>query len=103
MRTPRWNRDFATRLLADHVSSGLTLKAFAQQRKLPLKRLEYWRYELREKRPGPLALLPVRVRDEATSKATAVTIVLRGARELRVHAGFDEATLLRVVSLLEGA
>ena len=70
---------------------------------LPLKRLEYWRYELREKRPSPLALLPVRVRDGAASKATAVTIVLRGAREIRVDAGFDEATLLRVVSLLESA
>ena len=62
----------------------------------------WWRRELaRRDQPRP-AFLPVHVLAETTEPATAgIEIILANGRSVRVGAGFDPRTLVRVVELLE--
>jgi len=55
------------------------------------------------RRTGKPAFAEVRVIPESEGNSTSpISVVLSGGREIRIRPNFDEATLVRVVDLLEG-
>jgi transposase-like protein len=90
-------------VVAQWRRSGLTVRAFCLKQGLSDTLFYWWRREL-ERRDGLSAgFLPVRVtHGEVTPQAKAgVEIVLANGRCLRVRPGFDHATLVEVVDLLD--
>ena len=98
-RVERWDR------------SGLSAEAFAVREGLRAKQLYWWRWKLRSSvsgasprlsAPERVEFLPVRVVDSTTAPAgdsSPIEIALPNGRVVRVTAGFDAATLGRVLSL----
>src|SRR3954471_4883239 len=89
--------------------SGLSVRAFCRAEGVNEPKFYWWRRELlRRDQPQPQpdsqpAFLAVRVVDDKPeSPALGVEVVLANGRLVRVTAGFDTQTLLRVVELLEG-
>ena len=85
--------------------SGLTRVEFCRRRDLTVTTFDFWRRELRRRdadpavvsRPVAPALVPVTV-----IGMSAIEVVLRDGRSVRVPAGFDPACLRSVLSVLEG-
>ena len=96
-REPYWRR-----VLARWKRSGLSVRAFCRAEGLNALTFYWWRRELeRRDQPQP-AFLPVHVVAETTEPPTGgIEVVLANGRCLRVGAGFDPRTLVRVVELLE--
>jgi transposase len=95
--------------------SRLTVCAFCARHGLAQASFYLWRRVLRDRgllheqptrlrlappTPPPPAFVKLTV-DAAPSTTTAVELVLSERRRLRVHPGFDPATLLQLVRLLE--
>jgi transposase len=95
--------------------SQLTVRAFCERHRLSEPNFYLWRRVLRERgllhdpptpaqatqaAPTPTAFVKLTV-DAAPPTAIAVDLVLNERRLLRVHPGFDPATLLQLVRLLE--
>jgi hypothetical protein len=81
--------------------SGKSVEAFAAQHELPAARLRYWQKALTSRDDKPAespapAMLPVRVMQ---SSRPPIELVLAGC-VVRVSRGFDEETLLRLITLL---
>ena len=108
------------RLIGEQATSGLTHAEFCRREKISLHAFRIWKYRGRPRgvvrqagesearsvgRAEPLRLLPVRVVERAgeVAKEVRIEIALRGGRTVRVGPGFDEATLARLVAVLEGA
>jgi transposase-like protein len=89
-------------VLARWKRSGLSVRAFCGAEGLNPMTFYWWRRELeRRDQPQP-AFLPVRVLAETTGPSTVgIEVVLANGRSVRVSAGFDPGTLMRVVELLE--
>ena len=91
--------------------SGLSADAFAAREGLKAKQLYWWRWKLRSSAsevsrplsaPRRVEFLPVRVVDSTTAPAGAsspIEIALANGRVVRVAAGFDAATLGRVLAI----
>ena len=96
-REPYWRQ-----VIARWKRSGLSVRAFCGAEGLNPMTFYWWRRELgRRDQPQP-AFLPVRVLAESTEPSTfGIEIVLANGRSVRVSAGFDSGTLVRVVELLE--
>jgi hypothetical protein len=97
----RWKRAQATKHIEALVASGKSVEAFAAEQQLPAQRLRYWQKRLAahgKQRPecSTPTLLPVRVTQSAHAP---LELVLGVGCVVRVSRGFDEETLLRVVSL----
>lgn len=125
----RERRRFWRTVLREHARSGKRDGEFCAERGVGVHALRAWRYRLaREdaqrtratrsitvKRKRPVDFVPVRVRVaeemiEAPNGVvrvrggdprSGVEMVLSRDRVIRVHPGFDEETLLRVVALFE--
>ena len=88
------------------ASSGLSAVRYCREAGIPLAKFRWWKGEL--KRRNALAVLPalfaeVRpVSRDCLSVRPSIEVALACARMVRVPAGFDEATLARVVRVLEG-
>ena len=89
-------------VLARWKRSGLSVRAFCGAEGLKPMTFYWWRRELaRRDQPQP-AFLPVRVLAESAEPSTmGIEVVLANGRSVRVSAGFDPRTLVRVVELLE--
>lgn len=96
-REPYWRQ-----VIARWKRSGLSVRAFCGAEGLNPMTFYWWRRELgRRDQPQP-AFLPVHVLAEATEPSSAgIEVVLANGRSVRVSAGFDPGTLVRVVELLE--
>ena len=96
-REPYWRQ-----VIARWKRSGLSVRAFCGAEGLNPMTFYWWRRELeRRDQPQP-AFLPVRVLAEKTAPSTVgIEVVLANGRSMRVGAGFDPRTLVRVVELLE--
>jgi hypothetical protein len=90
----RWIRDWRT--------SGLTVRAFCQQRGLAQPSFYAWRRELERRQAAAAAFVAVRlVGDEPRVVPAAIELVLDGQRTVRVAPGFDAATLRQLLAILE--
>jgi len=91
--------------LEEIEQSGSSVAAFARERGLPSWKLYEERRRRRQRRrkreiQAEPEFVPVRLAPVRTSEAP-FELLLRGGRKLRIPAGFDEATLQRLVRVLE--
>ena len=94
-----WTEDQARTAVAAWRASGLSAGAFAASHGLCAPRLRRWRRRLDEGPAPAVALLPVALLSTA-SVAPCLEVDVAGYR-IRVPPGFDEATLRRLVGVLE--
>ena len=96
-REPYWRQ-----VLARWKRSGLSVRAFCGAEGLNPMTFYWWRRELaRRDQPQP-SFLPVHVLAETTEPSpVGIEVVLANGRSVRVGAGFDPQTFVRVVELLE--
>lgn len=96
-REPYWRQ-----VVARWKQSGLGVPAFCRREGLNQTTFYRWRSELKRRDQSKPAFLPVRVLVEKPEPpAGGIEVVLANGRPLRVAAGFDPQTLVRVVELLE--
>jgi transposase-like protein len=106
VRQRRWTPRDAEAVLAAAVHSDLSLRAFAVEHGLDVHRLYRWKKELRRRDAGGIE--PVRFeelvvrRGNAENDTTRIEVVLPSGCVVRIGAGFDEATLRRLIAVLEG-
>ena len=120
-RGRRWSRRDGERMLAALRDSGLSAARFAAHHGLSAQRVYWWQHRLRgasEATPtdgvgvSRHAFVPVRVVDDATrssatgragGRETALEIAVGDSAVVRVHEGFDEQLLRRVIETLREA
>jgi hypothetical protein len=84
-------------------ASGLSVRAFCAQHRVATASFYAWRRVLERRAAEAPAFLPVQVvADAAPAQASALEVVLADGRTVRVTPGFDAATLLRLLAVLEG-
>ena len=96
-------------VIRDAARSGMSTRAFCQQRKLKESQFYWWQRRLREKRPpvstqrgavnSPASF--ALVSDEAGAADAGIELLLAGGRRLRIAKGVDEPTLRCVLAALE--
>jgi hypothetical protein len=90
-------------VLARWKRSGLSVRTFCRFEGLNQGTFYWWRRELnRRDQPQPAFLLVRILPDRAELTSGSIEVVLANGRSVRVGAGFDPQTLVRVVELLEG-
>lgn len=102
-------------VLGEWKTSGQSPADFCARRSIPFSKFRWWRGHI-EKRARPsraasskLTFLPLVVRGDAEGAeatkpdAPPLELVLRGGCVVRVPSGFDEASLVRLVAVLESA
>ena len=94
----RWREEDARAVLEQLRASGVSVREFAAGIGVDAQRLYRWRTELGRSRvkasPAFVEIKP--------AVPVAVEVVLRGGQILRVHNGFDDDTVRRLVTLLDG-
>ena len=102
----QWSEHEARGVLSAWRKSGQSIERFATEREIVPQRVRWWKSKLEGKSTAlvrPLALLPVRVTEPASSKrGEPVAVYLRSGHIVKVGRGFDEEAFARVVALLEG-
>jgi hypothetical protein len=92
--------------IAACAASGMSAVRYCRESGIPIAKYRWWKGEL--KRRNAVAVLPAlfaEVRPVLRCGAVpspSIEVVLGGERVVRVPAGFDETTLMRVVRVLEG-
>lgn len=101
----RWTRREAQDALEAWRASGLSLPAWCRQEGFGYERVRRWRSQLapRPRRPRRAALLPVQVLQAERAAADGPGFELELARGLRLHvpSAFDEASLARLLRVVE--
>jgi len=105
-RDPR-KEQFWRRVVQQWRNSGLSVRQFCQLRDLSEASLYAWRRILQERdaevRRAPF--IPVRIVPDADTDhdglSTGLELLLGGGRRLRVGPAFDDATLRRLLTVLE--
>lgn len=97
---------FWRRTLGQRQHSGLGIAELCRQQGLSAANFYAWRRILAQRDLEAVAFVPVRVRTETIadvtdSVATGLELVLKGGRWLRIGPAFDDATLRRVLTVLE--
>jgi hypothetical protein len=91
------------RWIGEWRASGLSVRTFCDRRGLAIPTFYAWRRTLERRAAEVPALVPVQlVADVAPPQASALEVILRDGRAVRVIAGFDETTLRRLLAVLEG-
>jgi transposase len=91
----RWIRQWQT--------SGLSVRDFCARYGLATASFYHWRRLLERRATERPAFVPVQVvADLPPPQASALGLVLPDGRTIRVSAGFDTATLRRLLAVLEG-
>ena len=92
-------------LLARWQSSGLSVRAYCELHRIPQPSFYWWRREIPRRDSTRPQFLPVRVVSDAMASNDggdgAIEVVLANQRCLRVRPGFDRATLVRLLDVLE--
>ena len=120
-RSRRRSREEADRLVMEYEQSGLTRRIFCSQHGLPLATLDSYR---RQRASGPgqaqdsapalisisapsVRFVPVELVErslphrQTADDGASLYIQLAGGRRIAVTAGFDAATLTRLIAVLE--
>jgi hypothetical protein len=91
------------RWISEWRASGLSVRAFCARHGLATASFYHWRRVLERRAAEEPALVPVQVVvDAVPAQASALEAVLPSGRTVRVPPGFDEATLQRLLAVLEG-
>ena len=103
---PYWREADAVMVLSLWRDSGQTLSAFARQYSLSVQRLRRWHRRLEDQelpKFHPVQVVPDAMVPsvKASAEVGGVEIALGNGRRLIVRPGFDEATLARVLQVLE--
>jgi len=109
-RRRRWTDEDKLAILAEVGANGWTVADVARRHDLTRQHIYQWRGEMRRKglwpqtdEPSFLAVEITAPSEEAGSAAAEITVVLRNGRQLRCPCGIEDATLTRLVRLLETA
>lgn len=81
--------------------SGLTVRVFCGQRGLSEANFYAWRRELAKRDATLPTFMPVHILTDGADLDAALEIILDSRRRVRVPAGFDAATLRRLLAVLE--
>lgn len=106
MRRSRMEPEDWRRLVEAQARSGLSLRRFAEAKRISPNTLAYWKYKRaadRQPRRRPV-LTPVRVIDDGGGPPWGrglIEVVLRGGRAIRVQADVDTDCLVRLMTALE--
>lgn len=88
------------RLVAEHASSGLSLRAFAARAGVSPNTLAYWKYKRGSgSSPSGPQIVPVTVVDDARAPVASIVLELDGAR-LELQPGFDADDVSRLIGIL---
>lgn len=85
-------------MVAGYRESGLTRKAYCRELGIAVTTLDYYLRRQGERARKQAGLMPVEL--ATASAAGPLTLVLGGGLRLEVGAGFDEATLRRLLTVL---
>jgi hypothetical protein len=92
---PRWIGAWQT--------SGLSVRAFCDQRGLTVASFYAWRRVLERRAAEKAAFVPVQVVVDAVPTQTcALEVILLDGRTVRVAPGFDATTVRQLLAVLEG-
>jgi hypothetical protein len=84
-------------------ASGLSVRTFCDRRGLAIPTFYAWRRTLERRAAEVPAFVPVQVvADAPPAQRSALEVILRDGWAVRVVPGFDEATLRRLLAVLEG-
>lgn len=107
-REPRWSRTQARRELASFRSSGLSQRAWCEERGVSFSRLRYWAQQLevsseQDTTISMPSMVAVRVQDEsaAAEMESSIELEVEGLFVLRIPPEFARSTLSAVVGLLK--
>jgi transposase-like protein len=110
MSTSKRGRDgreqFWRRMVRQWRKSGLSVRAFCEERGLAQPSFYSWRRILAERDVQAVHFVPVRLASEpepgrADASTSGLELVLGDCRRLRIAPGFDAATLQRLLAVLE--
>src|SRR5277367_3045382 len=90
--------DFWRRLIAAQQQSGMSVRAFCQQRRTSEYSFYQWRKRLAEQLPMKFAL--VEPQRAAPMAVAAVEVILASGERVRIVPGVDAATLRLVLNVL---
>jgi hypothetical protein len=105
---PGWARDERKELqwrrwIDQWRASGRGVRAFCARHGLATASFYNWRRVLARRAAEEPVFVPVQVvADAVPAQASALEVVLVDGRAVRVAPGFDEATLRRLLAVLEG-
>lgn len=103
MKMRLWREDHARQVLAIWKQSSCSLRSFCQQHQIGYYRLLRWKMLLKGISISP-EFVQVDVRFPSTpshSSADKMEICLTNGRSIRIHPGFDEGALRRVMEIAE--
>ena len=88
----------------NHISacevSGVSIAQYCRDRGLSYAGYQWWKSELKRRRI-PVTFTEVRMPPGVNAVEGVIEVVLGGNRIVRVHSGFDETTLARVLAVVE--
>ena len=91
------------RWIGEWQTSGLSARAFCEQRGLTVASFYAWRRVLERRAAEKPAFLSVQVvADTVPTQTCALEVILLDGRTVRVAPGFDAATLRQLLDVLEG-
>ena len=90
--------DFWRQLIAAQQQSGMSVRAFCQQRRTSEYSFYHWRKRLAERLPMKFAL--VETSRSAPAAVAAVEVILASGERLRIAPGIEAGTLWLVLSVL---
>ncbi|MFN8938517.1 MAG: IS66 family insertion sequence element accessory protein TnpB, partial [Acidobacteriota bacterium] len=99
-RTQSKRNNRAAELVAAFERSGLTRKAFCKSMGIAVTTLDYYRRRVKVEPGGQVGLVAVERKPDGVKREPLV-LVLRGGLRLEIGAGFDEATLCRIVGAVD--
>jgi hypothetical protein len=97
-KTQAARREFWRQLIAAQQQSGMTVRAFCQQRRTSEYSFYHWRKRLAEQLPLKFAL--VETSRSAPAAVAAVEVMLASGERLRIAPGIEAATLRLVLHVL---
>jgi hypothetical protein len=97
-KTQAARREFWRQLIAAQQQSGMSVRAFCQQRRASEYSFYHWRKRLAEQLPMKFAL--VETSRSAPAAVAAVEVILASGERLRIAPGIEAVTLRLVLHVL---
>ena len=101
----RGSREVWAKRVAQWKASGLKARVFARSQKLSEVSLKWWKWRLgaeARRRTGKTGMSPLTFVEMTTAmQREPLEVVLEGGARIRVPLDFDEATLARLLDVLE--